>query len=241
MPRPRLVTDEQILSTARACVLELGPQVSLDVVADRLGISQPALHKRFGDRRTLMLAALVPAGEPPWIREIAGGPDERPLRAQLEELLGRVSAYLVEIVPCLSALHESGIPRSALLQRMKSPPPVMAMEAVARWLTQAKARGLVDPQALEPESVAAAMLGPLMAHAHVSHMLQRSWVRRGPPEFVADVAELFSRALVPASAPSRSSRKRPAASLNSTARSSNPRSSNPRPKGAALPKRTGSP
>ena len=39
MPRPRQVTDEAILAATRDCVLERGPHVSLDVVAERLGVT----------------------------------------------------------------------------------------------------------------------------------------------------------------------------------------------------------
>jgi len=55
MARPRLITDEQILTTMRSCVLELGSHVSLDLVADKLGVTAPALLKRFGNRQELLL------------------------------------------------------------------------------------------------------------------------------------------------------------------------------------------
>ena len=65
MGRPRQITDEQILDTTRTCVLEHGAQVSLDVVAERLGVTAPALLKRFGCRQELMVNALRPPAPPP--------------------------------------------------------------------------------------------------------------------------------------------------------------------------------
>ena len=106
MARPRQITDEEILRTARECTLERGPQVSLDVVAERLGVTPPALLKRFGSRRALLLAALRPSDNPEWIQELSAGPDDRPLAAQLEEMLGRILDLMVREVPCLVALFQ---------------------------------------------------------------------------------------------------------------------------------------
>ena len=64
MARPRLITDEQILQTMRASVLEHGPAVSLDLVAEKLKVTGPALLKRFGTRQALMIEALKPPEEP---------------------------------------------------------------------------------------------------------------------------------------------------------------------------------
>ncbi|MFH1467652.1 MAG: TetR family transcriptional regulator [Pseudomonadota bacterium] len=50
MPRPRRVSDEQILQAARSCFFEGGPLTPLSAVAARLGISQAALLHRVGTR-----------------------------------------------------------------------------------------------------------------------------------------------------------------------------------------------
>src|SRR5262249_61326624 len=110
MARPGQVTDEEILKVARACTLEHGPHVSLDMVAEKLGVTPPALLKRFGSRRALLLAALRPNDDPRYLSDLARGPDERPLPTQLEELLARVLDLMVREVPCMVALRESGIP-----------------------------------------------------------------------------------------------------------------------------------
>ena len=67
MARPRTITDEQILGTMRASVLEHGPAVSLDFVAEKLGVTGPALLKRFGSRQKLMIEALKPPEVPTWV------------------------------------------------------------------------------------------------------------------------------------------------------------------------------
>src|ERR1700704_6691752 len=116
MARPRIVSDERILDATRAAVRLKGPSVSLDTIAARLGISQPALLKRFGTRNKLFIAALKPPEKPPFLPQIDSGPDDRPLQQQLQELLEAMAEFFDEMAPCISALRESGIPHSELHQ-----------------------------------------------------------------------------------------------------------------------------
>jgi AcrR family transcriptional regulator len=203
MARPRLITDEQILATTRATVLEHGPGVSLDVVAERLGVTAPALLKRFGNRGELMLAALKPPDRPEWIDEFLKGPDARALEVQLAEHFGRLWDYFQQTLPCISALRESGIPHEKIFDHKKNSPAV-AIKAIAAWVGQAQDAGLVDAEA--PESVATAMLGALQIRAFTSHVAKVQFTARSNREYLDDVVNLFTRALAP-----KGSKKRPTA------------------------------
>jgi AcrR family transcriptional regulator len=55
--RPRTVSDEAIFAAVKAVVTEVGPSgLTLAAVADRVGLSAPALTQRFGSKRSLLLA-----------------------------------------------------------------------------------------------------------------------------------------------------------------------------------------
>ncbi len=55
--RPRTVTDEAIFDAVTAVVTEVGPSgLTLSAVADRVGLSAPALAQRFGSKRKLLVA-----------------------------------------------------------------------------------------------------------------------------------------------------------------------------------------
>ena len=56
--RPRKISDEDILDVARECLLEQGVNVSTQVIAKRLGVSQATLFKRFGTKVKLLQMAL---------------------------------------------------------------------------------------------------------------------------------------------------------------------------------------
>ena len=195
MARPRLISDQQILGTMREAVLERGPSVSLEVVADRLGGTSPALLKRFGNREELLLRALRPSDEPSWMRVLEAGPDDRPLAAQLEELVAAVAEYFDEVIPCFMALRESGIPHARIHGTDKVPGPLRGLRAVSRWLDRARAAGLVGPQA--SETAATALLGAVQARAFMAHLMHRPGSPRAHRAFARELAQLFARMLEP--------------------------------------------
>ncbi len=194
MARPRLVTDEQILSTMRACVLERGAGVSLDVVAERLNVTAPALLKRFGNRQELMIRALQPPDPPAWMADFDLGPDERPLDTQLLEHFERIWASFENVIPCVTALRESGIPHDKIFDGKRNAP-VHAIKAIARWLERARDTGLIETE--DPESVATALLGAIQIRAFTSHVAKVHYSNRSNREYLGDIVQLFTRALAP--------------------------------------------
>ncbi len=57
MPRPRLVSDEEVFGAFDSAIAEHGPNgVTLALVAQRLGVTAPALMRRFGSKQGLFEA-----------------------------------------------------------------------------------------------------------------------------------------------------------------------------------------
>jgi AcrR family transcriptional regulator len=195
MARPRLISDEQILATMKASVLERGPHVSLDVVAQRLGVTTPALLKRFGTRQELMLSALKPPEHPEWLSLVERGPDGRPFAAQLEEVLTAIIEFFAEAMPCMVALRESGIPQHVLYSGQKTPSPIQGLRALTQWLERARGRGLISTDAVE--TTATALLGSLQSRAFIAHLMNKPFTARAQATYVREVTQLFVRALSP--------------------------------------------
>src|SRR5688572_5765022 len=149
MTRPRQVTPEAILEAARVCAALRGPNVSLEVIAERVGVTPPALLKRFGSREAMMIAALRTAEEPAWVLGLAEGPDDRPLEEQLAALFSRVLEFFSSEAARMSTLCESRIPINRIFDAERPPPPVQHTWALAGWLDQARARGLVRREDFE--------------------------------------------------------------------------------------------
>jgi len=195
MTRPRQVTSEAILEAARACAVERGPNVSLEVIAERLGVTPPALLKRFGSREAMMIAALRTAEEPAWVKGLAAGPDDRPLEQQLEALFSRILDFFSSEAARMSTLCESRIPFHRVFDAERPPPPVQNTWALAAWLDQARAQRLVRRE--DFEMVALGMLGALHARAFLKHFFGRSFWRGSRKDYVAGLAKLHARALTP--------------------------------------------
>lgn len=193
MGRPRQISDEQILASMRAHALEHGPGVSLDLVADELGVSTPALLKRFGTRRELLLAALRPPARPAWIDGLGAGPTEAPLEAQLLEIFAAATRSLAEVMPCILVLRESGIPIEEVFPREK--PPEVALRALQKWLAAARRQRLVT--AAETDTAAYAILGALQTRAMLAHITSSPFSPKAEAGYHAELARLFARALAP--------------------------------------------
>lgn len=195
MARPRLITDEQILAAMRAAVLRHGPHVSLDVVSKSLGVTTPAVLKRYGNRRTLLLEALRPPAVPAWSQELLAGPDARPLPEQFEALFARIWDMFVEVMPCIAALRESGIPPEELFQKGDEPPPLRFIKVLTRWLEKGRAAGRVSGESMDV--AATAMLGALQTRAYTAHLMNQPFSTRAQRAYLKSLAQLFARALEP--------------------------------------------
>lgn len=95
MPRPKLISDDQVLEAAHRVMLRLGPErFTLSDVAVEVGLSRAALIQRFTDKRTLHLTTMERATQE--VRDyFAAAPGDRgipALWAMLEHLIGGLGA-----------------------------------------------------------------------------------------------------------------------------------------------------
>jgi AcrR family transcriptional regulator len=95
--RPRSVSDEAIFEAVRAVVTEVGPSgLTLAAIADRVGLSAPALTQRFGSKRSLLLAYAEAAAtgiDDPFNRARSNSPTAlSALRAALLELTAGIDS-----------------------------------------------------------------------------------------------------------------------------------------------------
>lgn len=160
MGRPKEVTDEEIVIAARRCFLERGAGVSAQDIARELGVSHTTLFNRFGSKDALMIAALGPPREVPWIAALESGPDDRPIREQLVEHCTVMSTFFHELQAGLAVLRATGItPRKVWQGREGKPPPVQAFRALTAWLRRAQGQGRLAE--CDIDTLAATILGAL--------------------------------------------------------------------------------
>ena len=191
MARPREITDEEILAAARRHFLEKGAGVSAAEIAKELGVSHTTLFNRFGSKEGLMVAALGPPKEAPWIPALDAGPDERPIRTQLIEHAKVISAYFDDLQAGFGVLKAAGIsarrPHSA---KKGDSPPARAIRAFVGWIERAQANGKLHKD-VEPEVLAQTILGALQSWAFTARMCGESTNTAARDRYIERFVELL--------------------------------------------------
>ncbi|MEZ6123357.1 MAG: helix-turn-helix domain-containing protein [Planctomycetaceae bacterium] len=195
MARPRIISDEQILSAARECFFEHGPAVSTDVISERLGVSPQALFKRFHNKQGLLIAAIAPSGRAPWLSLVEAGPDQRTLVVQLTEILQQLADFFVDIARRMSVLRFAGINPCELLQRYDEAPPLVEIRALAGWLERAAKRRLI--RRIDYSATAMLLLTSMHGPAMLSDMLGHHPTGHSREEYVKQMADLLIQGLKP--------------------------------------------
>ena len=201
MARPQRVSDDEILETARGIFLEHGPNVSMEVIADRLGVSAQAVFKRFSTKQELMMACLRPPGVLPWTEELQDGPTDEAFEQQLTRVVTVISKFFVEMAARMAVLRWSGISDKELVCHYDPPPPVIGIRALSGWLQKAYERGLI--RAIDTEATAMALLGSLHGPVFLEQMMGFKVIEHSPEEYVRQVVNLYSQGLSPSASSSK--------------------------------------
>jgi AcrR family transcriptional regulator len=195
MGRPRQVLDEDILIAARACFIEHGASVSTETIAARLGVSGPALLKRFGSKRELLKAAFGVAKEPPWLRLLETGPDERELTVQIREVAQAIDAFFREMVPAFSVLREAGITPEEWRGESKVPPPARTYETVTGWFRRAQEQGRLRDA--DPSVMAGMFLAGLQYRYFLAHITNQPVPPEEEVPWMQRMVDIFWRGVAP--------------------------------------------
>jgi len=185
---------------AREVFLEHGPATSTEVVAKRVGFSQAALFKRFGTKRSLMIAALSPPPVPPFAPRLATGPSEDcAVQEQLRVLGMELVQFFSKMVPNLMCLRAAGILPEDLLAQFDIPPPMVAQQALSAWLARGMAQGRL--RRTDPSALAYALLGALHLKVFVSHVSRQPLSPTELSSYAEDVVDALWGGLKPVESP----------------------------------------
>jgi AcrR family transcriptional regulator len=188
MPRPKQVSDEQLLLAARKVFLKDGFKAPVSAVAKELGVTPAALFHRVKSKELLFIHALWPK-DPPELKILEGRPAAgRRVQEQLIEILFSLTAYLSHAVPAIFHLHSGGVPVGRKHER--SPPLLRLHFALAKWLRYAASRKRIR---IGNATVAAeALLGALETRYLRGYLLGETFTPAANRAFVrALVAEII--------------------------------------------------
>jgi AcrR family transcriptional regulator len=188
MARPRQFTDEAILEATRCCILEHGPGVSTNMIAERIGMSQAALFKRYGTKEKLLVEALTrPMGRFPFIDLIAQGPSPEPIKDQMIALGVGFMAIMRKVVPCMAMLHAAGIEPHK--NSDEDAPSRIIRHELTRWFQTA-----IDTKRLRPfdaPAIAVAFMGMIHARPFREIIVGDTGLTCSDDEYVTEVVHVL--------------------------------------------------
>jgi AcrR family transcriptional regulator len=159
MARPVSIKDETIIEAARQVFLEQGIQATTAAVAERAGVSEGSIFKRFKSKEELFRAAMGhPVDAPPFAHDLAA----RAGTGEVRELLFETGMEIVVFFRRLMPLHmmawsnpgSDGLPKAL---SGPNPPPVRAVKNLAGFFEAEMRGGRMRRQ--DPEIVARTFLG----------------------------------------------------------------------------------
>lgn len=205
MGRPRLIEPAALLAVAREVFLERGLQATTAEVAERAGLSEAAVFKRFGSKVTLFHAVLESMfDEPRWLSGAEDPPGKGPVEERLIPLAERGLAYFGVLVPLMmmgwsAAAHGYLPPRFAT----GTPPQVTELRLLTRLFAGEMKAGRLARR--DPGIAARLFLGALQNFV-ILNLMDRARAQVGLP--VRKYARAAVRQLLSGLEPARPKRGR---------------------------------
>ena len=168
MARPPKISNEEILLAARQVFLEEGVGASTVTIAEKAGISEASIFKRFSTKQALFFAAMGITVEPDWVKALANKIPTVAIRSELiglcEQMLGLYQEVLPRMLMVMSQGKMHHVPPIM-------PPPIHHTRLLADFLARAMGKGYLRRG--NPETVAAMIVGTLLNSVITQIMLNR--------------------------------------------------------------------
>jgi AcrR family transcriptional regulator len=159
MPRPPKITNEEILAAARQVFLEQGQSGSTLEIAEKAGISEASIFKRFSTKQALFLAAIGISETPQYVKLLSGKTSTAAIRTELTEICTQMMEFYQEVMPRVMMMMTKT--KSSLPPLV--PPPLRDAQLVAGYLDRAIAQGQL--KTCDSMTVAHAIVGAIQNYA----------------------------------------------------------------------------
>jgi AcrR family transcriptional regulator len=137
MPRPPKITNEEILAAARQVFLEQGENASTLEIAEKAGISEATIFKRFATKQALFLAAIGITETPQYAKILSSHKPTAEIRSELTEICTQMLEFYQEVMPrVFMMMTKAKLPVPPLV-----PPPIRDSQLLAGYLDRAISQG----------------------------------------------------------------------------------------------------
>jgi AcrR family transcriptional regulator len=159
MARPPKITNEEILAAARQVFLEQGESGSTLEIAQKAGISEASIFKRFSTKQALFLAAIGISETAQYVKLLSSQTQTAEIRLELTEVCTQMLGFYQEVMPRVMMMMTKT--KSSLPPMV--PPPLRDAQLFAGYLDRAIAQGQLKP--CDSMTVAHAIVGAIQNYA----------------------------------------------------------------------------
>lgn len=168
MARTPSITDDEILEAARDVFLEKGFKGTTAEIAERAGISEGTIYRRFSEKFELFRAAME-LPYPHWFEKLENRVGEGNLADNLVDIALDMIDFYEEVVPKINMIMSSGDfdPTDDLFHGDEEAPPVESLRRVTEFFERERRLGRLG--ACDPEIAARSLLGTVFHYAFAEH------------------------------------------------------------------------
>ena len=200
MARPVVIRDETIVDAARQVFLERGFQATTLEVAERAGVSEGTLFKRFNSKVELFQAAMrSQIDEPPFLKTLHDRVGTGDLRENLTDVGLEVVSFFRTIWPLIMMAFANpgpgGLP--CLFHEEDDPLPIRTLRALTEFFVAEARSGRLRVK--DPEVLARAFLGAIHNFVHFQHLFKDHAPRQTPEQFVSQLVDTLWAGVGPSS------------------------------------------
>ncbi|MFM2062771.1 MAG: hypothetical protein RLZZ507_2441 [Cyanobacteriota bacterium] len=194
MARIPKITNEQILDAAREIFLQQGFGASTLEIAQKAGISEASIFKRFSTKEELFFASMGIADKSPLLKELDTLVGKGNLKQNLIHLCLQILELNRQIVPRLMMLRSRGNALPEMTNRPDSRP-IRDLKTFTNFLAREIEQGRLRPS--DPQTTAMILLGSLMNYVFLEQMHPTGDIPADESIFVQNLVEIVWQGIAP--------------------------------------------
>jgi AcrR family transcriptional regulator len=164
MARPPKITTEAILTAARQVFLAQGVGASTVEIAEKAGISEASIFKRFGTKQALFLAAMG-AETPKWVKELPHQVPTTAIKTELTDISTQMLDFYRVVLPrVMMMMTQNKMPHPPMMP----PPPIRDTYLLAGFIDRAIAAQHLRP--CDSTTIANIIVGTIVNYVIVSNV-----------------------------------------------------------------------
>ena len=158
MARTKTISDEKIIKAARDEFLKHGFGASTMVIAQRAGVSEALLFKRFGTKNAIFAAAMGIEDPPRWVKMLEGLEGQGDPKENIKKISKMVMEFMLMMMPrMIMAWSARGQP--PLKREIQKSPIKRDQKALVAYFEKEMRSGRI--RSGDPEIAARALIGSL--------------------------------------------------------------------------------